>query len=227
MLARRAAEERTRKEAEEREKKRMKAEARRDAQEAKALAEEQAMVAAQEADLIRARTAEIQAQREHQRLQLAGVDEHAAPRTIDRPRGEMAGVQILRTSLPAVIEFAVYSGIALVMCVTILLIPVGLILGIWALIRLMQYLSMQVEVTNRAFKLSYGVLAKTHIEMRLRQVESVTTQRTLLGAILGYSTLVVQGTGSGIAYVTYVKHVESAKRDLDDLIEYSLAGGSY
>jgi membrane protein YdbS with pleckstrin-like domain len=180
-----------------------------------------------EAELFREQAALVQAQNEQEQLRLQGIDYAAPPKQIPRPRGEMAGIQVRRTIAPVLFDCAVSAILAVLLLFTVFLIPVSIILVVRAAVRLARYHAVEVEITNRAVKLSVGVLSKQTKEIRLRKIESVYTRQTLFGRIFGFADIAVQGTGGGTAWINYVKDADSVKRDLDDLIEYNAAGGGY
>lgn len=56
----------------------------------------------------------------------------------------------------------------------------------------------EVAVSNRRIIYKRGIISRHTIEMNLAKVESVDVDQSVLGRILGYGTIRVRGTGSGI-----------------------------
>ncbi len=56
--------------------------------------------------------------------------------------------------------------------------------------------STEFAVTNRRVVLKVGFLRRHSTEILLRQVEGITVDQGILGRMLGYGTIVVEGTGS-------------------------------
>lgn len=56
----------------------------------------------------------------------------------------------------------------------------------------------EVAVSNRRIIYKRGIFSRHTIEMNLAKVESVDVDQSVLGRILGYGTIRVRGTGSGI-----------------------------
>lgn len=80
-----------------------------------------------------------------------------------------------------------------------------------------QYLGL--VLTNRRIIIRRGMpLWSEMIEMRLSQIESVELMRMLPGALMGYATLLVTGTGSRITGVPYVADADAFRATLDELL---------
>ncbi|MFT4032710.1 MAG: PH domain-containing protein [Siphonobacter sp.] len=59
-------------------------------------------------------------------------------------------------------------------------------------------------VTNKRIVIKTGFISRNSVELNLDKVESVDVQQTFLGRILGYGTIVVNGTGTthtGFQYI--------------------------
>jgi uncharacterized membrane protein YdbT with pleckstrin-like domain len=56
--------------------------------------------------------------------------------------------------------------------------------------------SSEFAVTNRRVVVKVGFLRRHSTEILLRQVEGITVDQGILGRILGYGTIIVEGTGS-------------------------------
>lgn len=56
----------------------------------------------------------------------------------------------------------------------------------------------EVAVSNRRIIYKRGIFSRHTMEMNLAKVESVDVDQSVLGRILGYGTIRVRGTGSGI-----------------------------
>jgi len=63
---------------------------------------------------------------------------------------------------------------------------------------LIEQLTTEIAVTTRRVIQKRGLIRRHTGEMNMDKVESVHVEQTLLGRLLGYGSIVVRGTGSGI-----------------------------
>ena len=79
---------------------------------------------------------------------------------------------------------------------------VALIVGIFGLYLLVaswiEQITTEIAVTNKRVIQKTGLIRRFTGEMNMDKVESVTVDQSILGRILGYGSIVVRGTGSGI-----------------------------
>lgn len=68
-----------------------------------------------------------------------------------------------------------------------------------------RYKTTRVVLTDKRVFLTFGFFNKDLIQFRLDKVESASEEAPLIGRIVGYSTVVVRGTGTGAVPVTMVE----------------------
>ena len=73
-------------------------------------------------------------------------------------------------------------------------------------------------LTDRRIFVRYGVIRLDTVQLRLSRIESVELERTIIGQILGYSTVVITGTGSRVTYVPFVAHGEAFRKDINEFL---------
>lgn len=148
------------------------------------------------------------------------------PRGFD-PRNIPSLVEGEKVVAQAVIHPAIYwkgaavliLGIVLLLTVFnlgVLFFLVGLfMLGIEHLTRL--YLML--VVTNRRVMIRHGIFIWVDTaEMRLSQIESIETNRMLLGQLLGYGSIIITGTGNRATLVPYVANAGAVRRAVDEIL---------
>jgi uncharacterized membrane protein YdbT with pleckstrin-like domain len=64
----------------------------------------------------------------------------------------------------------------------------------------------ELAVTDRRVIFKTGFIRRRTVEMNMDKVETVDVDQTILGRILGYGTIHVLGTGSGIEHLRQVAH---------------------
>lgn len=72
---------------------------------------------------------------------------------------------------------------------------VGLITLLVAWIR---RVTTEIAVTNRRFIFKEGFISRRTMEMNLDKIESIDVNQSVLQRLLGYGTVVIRGTGSGL-----------------------------
>lgn len=79
-------------------------------------------------------------------------------------------------------------------------VTVGLIIagGLYCLWEVIRIRATEIAVTDRRFIRKTGWIARDTAEIELRSIEEVGLKITVLGRILGYGTLTIKGTGSGV-----------------------------
>lgn len=73
-------------------------------------------------------------------------------------------------------------------------------------------------VTDQRVVVRVGTILIETIDLRLDKIESVELQRTLIGQILGYSSVIVTGTGSRLALVPFIANGPQVRAVLDDML---------
>lgn len=147
-----------------------------------------------------------------------------AKKTMPIPIRLVEGEEILRVSI---IHPGIFWKSAIVFVVGILVLPLVFVLGVMILIvaglmagmawLALHYLGM--IVTNRRVVIRRGMpLFSETVELRLSQIESVELMRMLPGAIMGYATVLVTGTGSRVIGVPYISGADAFRAVLDELL---------
>jgi uncharacterized membrane protein YdbT with pleckstrin-like domain len=98
--------------------------------------------------------------------------------------------------------------------VGLVLLLVGASLGVGAFIR---RVTTEIAVTSRRFVVKRGLIRRSVMEIGAGQIESVTIHQSIPGRLLGYGTLIVSGTGSGIDPVKAVANPLALRKALDRL----------
>lgn len=69
---------------------------------------------------------------------------------------------------------------------------------------LIRYLTTKLVLTNKRVLARYGFFSKDNIHLKLSRVESAYREEPFVGQILGYSTVVINGTGTGTIPITFI-----------------------
>lgn len=114
--------------------------------------------------------------------------------------------------------------------VTILAVFMGLFvapnLGIFfALVALVMFLFnaiikelLMLVVTDQRVVIRYGTIKIDTVNLRLDRIESVELQRTIVGQVLGYSSVVITGTGTRLAFIPFVSNGDQVRNTLDEIL---------
>ncbi len=73
-------------------------------------------------------------------------------------------------------------------------------------------------LTDRRVLIRYGVIQLEFVELRFSQIESVEVSRSIMARFLGYSAVVVMGTGQRIAMVPYIANGVQFRRTLNNIL---------
>ncbi len=73
-------------------------------------------------------------------------------------------------------------------------------------------------VTNNRVFIRAGTLKIDTVQMRMDRIESVEVQKTLLGYLLGYGTVIITGTGSQFAFIPFVANSAQIRNALDEVL---------
>ncbi len=74
-------------------------------------------------------------------------------------------------------------------------------------------------VTNQRVLIRRGFLLTDMIQLQYSRIESVEVQTTLIGTFLGYSTLMVSGTGSRMGYIPYVANAMAIQEIINEILQ--------
>jgi uncharacterized membrane protein YdbT with pleckstrin-like domain len=100
--------------------------------------------------------------------------------------------------------------------------PLGMFLSFVAMVIFLFFHLMKIflilAVTDQRVILRSGILKIDTIQIRIERIESVEVQRTLMGQILGYATIIITGTGSRLAYIPYIENAQTVRDALDDIL---------
>lgn len=73
-------------------------------------------------------------------------------------------------------------------------------------------------VTNQRIFFRSGIVKVDVVQVRLERVESVEIQRTLIGHVLHYGTVVLTGVGSRFSFIPYLANAAHIRNVIDDLL---------
>lgn len=79
------------------------------------------------------------------------------------------------------------------------------------------YFTTALVLTNKRVFIKFGYFNKDLIQIRISRLESAHLERPFVGQLLGYSTVVVLGTGSGRIPVDYIANGRSFVKELEDI----------
>lgn len=82
---------------------------------------------------------------------------------------------------------------------------------------LYKYFLLLVLTDKRVF-LRHGILRVDTIQIRHSRIESVETERTIMGQILSYAAVVIYGTGSRRTAIPYIADALEFRNDLDEML---------
>lgn len=108
----------------------------------------------------------------------------------------------------------------------IFLLFVSFILFVWAI--LTQHYLMLVLTNKRVF-IRHGILVLDYIQLHHNRIESVELEMTIMGRLLGYSTIMITGTGSRVAAVPFISDGRQFRSAMDEIVyerEERLTGDS-
>ncbi|HNQ92576.1 MAG TPA: PH domain-containing protein [Alphaproteobacteria bacterium] len=73
-------------------------------------------------------------------------------------------------------------------------------------------------VTNQRIFFRSGIIKVDTVQVRLERVESVEIQRTLVGHMLNYGTVVLTGVGSRFSFIPFLANAAHIRNVIDDLL---------
>jgi len=76
-------------------------------------------------------------------------------------------------------------------------------------------------ITHKRIITKYGVINRKSIELPLDKIESLQLQRTWLGSIFGYGTIIITGTGGTKSKTPYIEKPVETRARLMQIIEWT------
>lgn len=73
-------------------------------------------------------------------------------------------------------------------------------------------------LTNKRVFLRHGIIRVDTIQIRHSRIESVETERTIMGQILGYASVVIFGTGSRNTAIPFIADALAFRNELDECL---------
>ena len=73
-------------------------------------------------------------------------------------------------------------------------------------------------LTDKRILIRRGIMTLDTVQLRLNRIESVELEWTPPGRIMGYSVVVITGTGSRVTAIPYIADGLQFRKDLDDLL---------
>lgn len=73
-------------------------------------------------------------------------------------------------------------------------------------------------VTDQRVVTRTGTILVETVDLRLDRIESVELQRTLVGQVLGYSSVVITGTGTRLAFIPFVANGTHIRTVIDEIL---------
>ncbi len=100
--------------------------------------------------------------------------------------------------------------------------PLGVLLSIvaffmFSLATLYRHFLLLVLTNSRIF-LRHGIIRVDLIQIRHSRVESVETERTIPGMIMGYAAVVIYGTGSRRTAIPFIADALEFRNELDEIL---------
>ncbi len=115
----------------------------------------------------------------------------------------------------AVFLFSILVALFAVIELGILLAVTAVLMGIYAIIK--KEILMLV-VTNKRILVRYGILQVDVVDVHFDKVESVELERMAPGYIMGYSNVVIMGTGSRYIVIPYVANGVQIRRAYNERV---------
>lgn len=81
-------------------------------------------------------------------------------------------------------------------------------------------------LTDKRVFLRHGIIRVDTIQIRHSRIESVETERTITGQILGYAAVVIYGTGSRRTAIPYIADALEFRNELDEMLSAYEEGAS-
>ncbi|MCK5284227.1 MAG: PH domain-containing protein [Alphaproteobacteria bacterium] len=110
---------------------------------------------------------------------------------------------------------AVLVGLFVVKELGLLLVVVAGLMAFYAFIKKSILL---LVVTNKRILVRYGILQVDVVDIHFDKVESVELERMLTGYIMGYSNVIIMGTGNRFMVIPYVANGVEIRRAYNELV---------
>jgi len=117
----------------------------------------------------------------------------------------------------AVSPIGYWVGVA-VLCLTLIAVPFGLVI-------LVRAFATEIAVTSDRFIKKSGLISIQTEDISLDSVEEVDLEESILGALFGYGTLEVHGSGTGSIRVEMVRSPERLRQEIENAREALHASG--
>ena len=114
-----------------------------------------------------------------------------------------------------VIIMGLLVGLLLVWPLGIILIFAGVVLLIYNALKARILLF---AVTNKRMLARYGLLMVDVVDIHFEKVESIELERMLPGYLMGYSNLIVHGTGNRLIVIPYVGNAAKLRRAYNESV---------
>ena len=114
-----------------------------------------------------------------------------------------------------VLLFALLVGLLLFVELGIVLGIAGVLLLSYAVIKKHMLLLI---LTNKRILVRYGILQVDVVDIRFRNIESVELERMLPAFLMGYSSVIVMGTGNRFIYIPYIANGAAFRRAFNELV---------
>lgn len=90
-----------------------------------------------------------------------------------------------------------------------------IVVGLWMFLYMMiKKWTTEIVVTNERFVLKTGWISRNTQEVSLQKIEEVKLKQSVLGRILGFGSLLIQGTGVGSIEVPNIKQPLELRRQV-------------
>lgn len=93
---------------------------------------------------------------------------------------------------------------------------IGVLMLIYAHLR---KLTLLLAVTNQRVLARAGILMVDMIQLQFNRIESVELQTPPIGQIFGYSTVMVSGTGSRLAFIPFVANPITVQNYINEILQ--------
>lgn len=118
----------------------------------------------------------------------------------------------------------IFVGMALAMmdggAIAAVVIPVGLLYVIRGVIIVM---TTELVVTNRRVIAKFGLIRRSTVELIHGKVEGMTVDQSIFGRLLGFGTIVVNGTGTSRTPIPHIARPLEFRKDVLERIELQVA----
>lgn len=147
----------------------------------------------------------------------------AAARNSDLPSSLREGEVVLaRGEISLAIFWKTVVVLIIALLVGLIAAPLGYFLAIVSLFMFVYGMILRsillLIVTNQRIFFRSGIVKVDTVQVRLERVESVEIQRTIIGHLLKYGTIVLTGVGSRFSYIPFLANAGQIRNVIDDLL---------